>query len=192
MTEEDNIGTSPIGLVRYVQVHAPATYTYDGNKVSKPQYSVTMIFDKKMQATPAYKAMEKAVEGVITKAFGKRTPPGFVHPIKNCEDNVKADGTLKPGFDVDGGTWMKFLSQYPIECLNPMGEVVKDVGEIEALFYPGCEARVVYMLKAFPKGVSLFLLRIQKGKNGPRMGGGSLSAPPLEALDIGEDDPMAD
>lgn len=186
-----DIGTSPVGLVRYVQIHEPTTYKYDDGKVSKPQVSITLIFDNKAQATPAYKAMVDQIEGVINKAFGKRRPDGFVHPLKKCEDNVNRDGDIKPGFDVPGGTWLKFSSQFNIGVLDPMGDVVTDKKAIETLFYPGCEGRVVYMLKPYKTGVSTHLLRVQKGKDGPRISGGG-SIVPMAALDIGELDPMAD
>ena len=66
---------------------------------------------------------------------------------------------------------------------------------IENLFYRGCYARVVYEAKLYDAGgggVGLYLIKVQRGKNGERIGGQSMAAGiGFDVADIGDDDPMA-
>ena len=90
---------------------------------------------------------------------------------------------------------MKFATAFEFEAYGPLNERVTDPAEIKKLFYNGCVVRVVYEAKLYDAGgggVALYLAKIKKVGDGPRLGGTS-EATGIEFGDddIGDFDPMA-
>mgnify|MGYP006289343809 FL=1 len=162
---------SPIGRVSFPHLFKPQQ-----NDRGENVWSVVIVFDKKAQETPEYKAMEAAVQNAATERFGTKVPAGVKR--KSLEPKSGYPFTLtetKPewfGWAPEGSTMATFSSKYSPVIIDRNKSEILDSAEV----YAGQFGRVQWTTYAYDasgnQGVSFGLRAYQKVKDGEQLSGG--------------------
>lgn len=137
------------------------------NPGGDPQFSVTLLFDKKTAAvSPEFKEMRRCAMAAAKKKFGDKLPKNLVSPFHDG-DEEKSEDPLFAG--------MIYLNAKSKTKPGIVGPDVQPLTE-EFDFYSGCICRAsVYFYgydTAGNRGVSLLLNNLQKLGDGERLSGG--------------------
>lgn len=162
---------SPIGRISFPHLFKPQQ-----NDRGENVWSVVIVFDKKAQATPEYKAMEEAIQTAATERFGTKVPAGVKR--KSLEPKSGYPFTLcetKPewfGWASEGSTMATFSSKYAPVVIDRNKTEILDQAEV----YAGQYGRVQWTNYAYDasgnQGVSFGLRAYQKVKDGEALSGG--------------------
>jgi hypothetical protein len=156
------------------RVSFPVVFEPKAMEGGKPKYSVMMIFDKKAQASDAFKAIKKSVveelKAAWPKAPEKVIKERFAKVFKRAEDcESKEDGSRYEGCE-DGFIVLRGQSTFKPEIINQRKEAIEDQND----FYAGCYAIAKITPASFDmdtnKGVTLYLGNIMKVAEGDRLG----------------------
>ena len=162
---------SPVGTARYVSLFTPRARKNDkGEAKGDPKYQITLIFAE----GDNIRAMEKAAEEVALEAFGAKwkqlREKGKIRwPFRDNSDRVDDDDTPIPGFEEEG-VHVGFKSKDKPGIVDAEAEPIMDKSEV----YDGMRARVSCRPFAYDsesKGVSFFLINVQKMDDGDRLSG---------------------
>jgi len=136
------------------------------NPGGDPQYSCTLLFDKKTMETPEFKEMRRCAMAAAKKKFGEKLPKALVSPFHDGDEEKPDDPMFK------GKIYINAKSKTKPGIVGPDLQPVAN----EFDFYSGCLCRAsVYFYgydTAGNKGVSLLLNNLQKLGDGTRMSGG--------------------
>lgn len=179
---------SPVGRISFPHLFKPQQ-----NDRGENVWSVVIIFDKKAQATPEYKAMEEAIQTAATERFGTKVPAGVKR--KSLEPKSGYPITLtetKPewfGWASEGSTMITFSSKYAPVVIDRNKQEILDQSET----YAGQFGRVQWTTYAYDasgnQGVSFGLRAYQKVKDGEALSGGK---PDIDAFgDMSEEEAEA-
>lgn len=162
---------TPVGTARYVSLLTPRARKDDkGQAKGEPKYQITLIFGENAGIRP----MEKAAEAVALEAFGPKwkqlREKGKIRwPFRDNSDRVDDDDNPIPGFEEEG-VHVGFKSKDKPGIVDRDAEPIMDKAEI----YDGMQARVSCRPFAYDnesKGVSFFLINVQKMDDGDRLSG---------------------
>jgi hypothetical protein len=176
---------SPIGRISFPHLFKPQQ-----NDRGENTWSVVIVFDKKAQETPEYKAMEAAIQSTAAERFGTKIPAGVKRKSLEPKSGYPITATeAKPdwfGWAPEGSTMITFSSKYNPAIIDRNRQEVLDAAEI----YAGQYGRVQWTTYAYDasgnQGVSFGLRAYQKVKDGDALSGGK---PDLGAFkDLPEDD----
>jgi len=166
-----------------------------------PKFSITMLFDKKAQASSEFKALKAGVKEAFVKhhtaatwgatpkdAFG--WPVGYYNPFKTPDAEMieKYDG-----YDADTIV-VRASTQYKIPVVDENVIEFQD----QNLFYAGCYAWAVLAANpygkpnAINKGVSFFLNGVQKTRDGDAFSGRARAEDMFENVASNDATPGAD
>lgn len=148
-----------------------------------PKYSLTLIFDKKAQSTPEFRALEAAAEAAKKKKWPGELPRKIRSPFLTVDDLT---GKIPEGY-TDEVVFIRLKSDRKPAVVGRDPTVKVDNAEI----YPGMVVRASvqafgWVSKKGGNGVSFGLGNVQIVRDGPRLGGGS--AKPEDEFGALEDD----
>jgi hypothetical protein len=149
------------------RVSFPAVFEPSGMQGQEKKYSVTMLFDKKAQATPEYKALVALIRHAVEEKFpdASKRPKGLKNPLRNGSEKEQ-DGYADTMFCTARSKTKPGLVDAQLQAIISAEE-----------FYPGCYARATvnafYYDQAGNKGVGLGLQNIQKLRDGEPFSGRS-------------------
>lgn len=175
---------TPEAVASFLNVFRP--HPEQKTKDGRPKYTITLIFKPKAQKTPAFKAMQKAVDEVIAAKWGDERPKKLKTPFLTTEDLDKIPAGLE-----DDDVFIR------LTAVNKPGIVDHNVQPImdESELYAG--ARVLCSVQCFSwvddkggKGVSFGLNNIQKVGDGDHLAGGSRAEDDFDAVE--SDDNLLD
>lgn len=176
---------SPIGRISFPHLFKPQQ-----NDRGENTWSVVIVFDKKAQASPEFKAMVAAIQNTAAERFGTKIPAGVKrkslepksgYPITACD--------TKPewfGWAPEGAVMITFSSKYNPAVIDRNRQEILDSSEV----YAGQYGRVQWTTYAYDasgnQGVSFGLRAYQKAKDGEALSGGK---PDLSAFgDLAEEE----
>jgi hypothetical protein len=157
-----------------------------------PKYGVTMLFDEKARATPAYKAMRDLAVAALKEKFGDKVVPdgsGWFK-LKVAEGAFKElknpfrDGAEKA--ELDGYAGMVFVAA--TTKMQP-GLVGPDLQRIisEQDFFSGCYARATVTAYGYDKsgnrGAAFGLQNVQKLRDGEAFSGRTAAENDFDEVD---------
>lgn len=191
MAKNDNNSSkvmTPMFRVSFPEVFAAKSYNNN-----EPKFSISMLFDKKAQKSPAFAEMKRIAREAIQAKWGNKKPANLRTPFR--------DGGEK---ELDGyGEGIIFVNA---SSKYKPGIVDRDRQDIisQEDFYPGCYARATVTCYAYDtqgnRGVAFGLHNLQKLKDGESFSGrakaeddfsdSDASAFDDDDLDAGDDDPL--
>ncbi len=164
----------------------------EGAQDPTPKYGVTMLFDAKARATPAYKAMQALAITALKEKFGDK-----IVPDGNGWFKLKAGGALKNPFrdgaekgELEGYEGMVFVAA--TSKMQP-GLVGPDLQRIisDQDFVSGHYARATVTAygydKAGNKGVAFGLQNVQKLRDGEAFSGRTAAEQDFDEVDTSFD-----
>jgi len=166
---------TPIGRISF-----PSLFKPKQNDRGENTWSVVIVFDKKAQATPEYKAMEEAIQNAATERFGQKVPAGIKR--KSLEPKSGYPITLtetKPewfGWAEEGSTMITFSSKYNPLVIDREKQEILDQDEVYAGQYGRAQWTTYAYDAAGNQGVSFGLRAYQKVKDGEALSGGKADA----------------
>lgn len=149
------------------RVSFPAVFEPSGMQGQEKKYSVTMLFDKKAQATPEYKALVDLIRHAVEEKFPDpaKRPKGLKNPLRNGSEK-ELDGYADTMFCTARSKTKPGLVDAQLQVIISPEE-----------FYAGCYARATvnafYYDQAGNKGVGLGLQNLQKLRDGEPFSGRS-------------------
>lgn len=149
------------------RVSFPAVFEPSGMQGQEKKYSVTMLFDKKAQATPEYKALVGLIRHAVEEKFpdAAKRPKGLKNPLRNGSEK-ELDGYEDTMFCTARSKTKPGLVDASLQAIISPED-----------FYAGCYARATvnafYYDQAGNKGVGLGLQNIQKLRDGEPFSGRS-------------------
>lgn len=169
---------SPIGRISFPHLFKPQQ-----NDRGENVWSVVIVFDKKAQDSPEFKAMQAAIQSAASERFGTKIPAGVKrkslepksgYPFTSCE--------AKPewfGWAPEGAVMTTFSSKYLPAVIDRARQEILEASEV----YAGQYGRVQWTTYAYDssgnQGVSFGLRAYQKVKDGEALSG---SKPDLDAF----------
>lgn len=153
----------------------------------EPKYSVTMLFDKAAQATPAYEAMKKLAHAAAKEKFGDKLKSdgkgwyvGLRNPLRDGEEKAELDGYAGCMF-ASATTKMQ-----PGVVDAQLNRIISDEPGPDG-FYSGCYARATVTAygydKAGNKGVAFGLQNLQKLGDGDAFSGRAAAENDFDSVD---------
>ena len=175
--------TSPPGILAFTDQLFKAK-SVNG---SKEKFGVSILFDGKAQASPAFQDLEKAVELEIKERWGaKASSMKIKSPFLDGDDFPHLKGFA-------GKKFLRLSSEYPPGFVQRNGEEFGP-GEAKEEIYSGCTARVTMNLFSYDtqgnRGISFGLRNVQKLGDGEKIGGRGNPAGDFGAVE--EDDANLD
>ena len=147
---------------------------------SKPVFSCALLFDKKAQATPEYKAMQQACLKAFKDKFADASMKGASFPFKDAGEKDYA------GYN-EGDT---FINPWSEQRPGIVDAQVQDVID-QSLVYAGMKVRASVAPFAWAnsgkKGVSFGLNHLQLMKDGTRIDGRISASKAFSAIAVEED-----
>lgn len=162
---------TPAGVARFVALLQPRQRKdKKGVNSGEPKYEITLIFDEDTDL----RQMKKDAMAVGIEKFGPKFPEmvkkgKYNWPFTPNEDRVNDDDEPIVGFE-ESGTHVKFKSTSKPGLVDANAEPIMEKSEI----YDGMTARVSCRPFAYEnesKGVSYFLINVQKLDDGKRLSG---------------------
>ena len=149
------------------------------------KYSVTLLFDKKAQATPEYKKMVKAVEKAIKAKWGDNPPRKIKSPFLTVDDLTNK---IPDGYE-DEHVFVRLMTTVKPDVVD---ESVQDIIKADEV-YGGCYGRAAIHTYAWSHktggaGVSLGLDHFQKTRDGEPFTKRSKADDVFAAVDTDDDE----
>ncbi len=165
----------------------PVLVTPKLNDQGKLKYSLTLIFDKKAQATPEFKAMEQAAEKAVKAKWPGERPRKLKMPWLTVDDLDK----IPDGY-TDDCVFIRLNTETKPQIVGRDPNVLVDGSDV----YPGMVVRASvraygWVHKTGGNGVSFGLGNVQIVKDGTRFGGGAAAKDEFDAMPEDEADPFA-
>jgi hypothetical protein len=133
---------------------------------AEPRYSLVLIFDKKAQATPEFRALQAGVERAIADKWGAKKPHGLASPFR--------DGSEKEGEYEGYHAGDVFISPWSKEkpgAVDKQRNSILDWSEIYSGWSARANVRPFGYDTAGKRGVGFLLDNVQFLKAGPRLDG---------------------
>jgi hypothetical protein len=179
--------TTPEFRASFAYIFSPQE-PMEGAQDKTPKYGVTMLFDEKARATPAYAKMKELAIAALKEKFGdKMTPDGqgwYKLKTGKALKNPFRDGAEKA--ELEGYTGMVFCAA--TSKMQP-GLVDASLQRIisEQDFYSGCYARATITAYGYDKagnvGVAFGLQNVQKLRDGEAFSGRTAAENDFDAVD---------
>jgi len=173
---------TPVGKASYTYLLKPKLNAKSG----KMQYSTDILFDKKIDLSK----LKAAIEETIKEKWGAKRPKVLHSPIKDG-DGVKPKTGEPYGDEYHGCFFITTKNTRKPGVVDAQTQPILDESEI----YGGCYIRA--SLKPFAydvdgsKGITLYLINVQKVKDGEPFGGDAKVSPENEfdVIDDEQDNP---
>jgi hypothetical protein len=153
---------TPPGIASFLNLVKPRAAAVGG----EPRYSLVLIFDKKAQATPEFRALQAGVERAIVEKWPNKKPHGLASPFR---DGAEKEGQYE-GYHA-GDVFISPWSKEKPGVVDRKQQSVLDWSDIYSGWTARANVRPFGYDTAGKRGVGLLLDNAQFLKSGPRLDG---------------------
>jgi hypothetical protein len=153
---------TPPGTASFMNLTKPRAAAVGG----EPRYSIVLIFDKKAQATPEFRALQAGVEKAIQDKWPGKKPNGLASPFR---DGAEKEGDYE-GYKA-GDIFISPWSKEKPGAVDKARDSILDWSDIYAGWTARANVRPFGYEQAGKRGVGFLLDNVQFLKPGPRLDG---------------------
>jgi Protein of unknown function (DUF2815) len=153
---------TPPGIASFMNLTKPRAAAVGG----EPRYSIVLIFDKKAQATPEFRALQAGVEKAIAEKWTGKKPHGLASPFR---DGAEKEGQYD-GYHA-GDIFISPWSKEKPGVVDKKQQSVLDWSDIYSGWTARANVRPFGYEQAGKRGVSFLLDNVQFLKSGTRLDG---------------------
>ena len=153
---------TPPGVASFMNLTKPRAAALG----AEPRYSMVLIFDKKAQATPEFRALQAGVEKAIAEKWPGKKPFGLASPFR---DGAEKEGQYE-GYHA-GDIFISPWSKTQPGVVDRKKQSIIDWSEIYSGWTARANVRPFGYEQAGKKGVAFLLDNVQFLKPGERLDG---------------------
>lgn len=133
----------------------------------KEEYGTELLIPKSDEAT--IKALKAAMKTALVAKFGDKFPPKLRNPLKDGDEETKADGSPLADYYKDH-MFLRVKSTEPVGVIDARGETLKNANDFVSGDYGRASITAFAYDQAANKGVSFYLNNLQLQEKGEPFG----------------------